>query len=933
MTLNGRKSVVVSLVVLTICILLAATAAAQTNIAPSGTGYVWHTMTTATATTGQTAAPGINNGNLTTAVSAYPAGESSQNLYEAGGVIFSSAQSGITKVVFINGIIDSGGNGFFEKNLALQTYNGTAWSSVSGWSLSPSYPYSSSAGGVAYTYTGAALNNVLGVRVVGMVRSSTLDWSWYWLVNEVQVFATTSSPDFALSATPSSQTVLVGNATTYTATVTPANGFTGAVSLSVAGLPIGATGTFNPTSISGGTGSSTLSVSTSSSTPTGTYTLSVTGTSGTLTHSKSLTLVVNPVAPSCVTAVAGGAFQNSAFSSQTGTFTAIFDATPSASPIDASAALSKTPAAAYTDLAGIARFSTTGKIDARNGGAYAAATSVAYSAGVSYHFRLVVNVTAHTYSIYVTPAGGTEQTIGLNYGFRTEQNTVTNLADWSAYVDSASAGSLAVCNFSLGSPDFTVSASPSSQAVVAGNAISYTATASPLNGFSGAVNLSVSGLPSGATGSFSPTSITGGSGSSTLTVATSAATTPGTYTLTITGTNGSLSHNATVTLVVNPVPQPDFAVSATPSSQALAPGAGTSYTATVTPANGFNGAVGLTVNGLPTGATGSFSPASVSGGSGSSTLSVATLSTTPAGTYTLTITGTSGALSHSATVSLVVNGASSYNQTILTDHPVGFWGMNQGVTTEADLTGNGNTGLYQGGTPAVTTLPNGDQAAVFNGATEYLTVPSNATLSISTTGNLTWEIWIKPSVLEFPNQNAPDNYVDVMGKCQDYSGPPADCEWESRMYSTTTGEGRPNRMSAYVFNLGAGLGSAADWQPVNNLIHANQWYHIVGEYTTTSTPSGCGTSYPGGINIWVNGVEWNMASHSPTGCMSQYNVAPQAGPSPLNIGTMAFDSWFDGAIGKVAIYNYLLSPAQITNHYKAMTGNQPTGSCASTCTF
>jgi hypothetical protein len=67
--------------------------------------------------------------------------------------------------------------------------------------------------------------------------------------------------------------------------------------------------------------------------------------------------------------------------------------------------------------------------------------------------------------------------------------------------------------------------------------------------------------------------------------------------------------------------------------------------------------------------------------------------------------------------------------------------------------------------------------------------------------------------------------------------------------------------------------------------------------------------------------------------MSQYNIVPQAGPSPLNIGTMAFDSWFDGGIGKVAIYNYLLSPTQIRNHYNAMTGNQPTGSCASTCTF
>jgi hypothetical protein len=67
--------------------------------------------------------------------------------------------------------------------------------------------------------------------------------------------------------------------------------------------------------------------------------------------------------------------------------------------------------------------------------------------------------------------------------------------------------------------------------------------------------------------------------------------------------------------------------------------------------------------------------------------------------------------------------------------------------------------------------------------------------------------------------------------------------------------------------------------------------------------------------------------------MSQYNVVPQALSSPLNIGTMAMDGWFPGAIGKVAIYDYLLSPAQISAHYQTMTGKQPTGSCANTCAF
>ncbi len=76
-----------------------------------------------------------------------------------------------------------------------------------------------------------------------------------------------------------------------------------------------------------------------------------------------------------------------------------------------------------------------------------------------------------------------------------------------------------------------------------------------------------------------------------------------------------------------------------------------------------------------------------------------------------------------------------------------------------------------------------------------------------------------------------------------------------------------------------------------------------------------------------------MASNHPTGCMSQFSITPVANNSPLNIGTMASTSWFQGAIGKVAIYNYLLSQTQITNHYTQMSGNSPTGSCAATCTF
>jgi hypothetical protein len=227
-------------------------------------------------------------------------------------------------------------------------------------------------------------------------------------------------------------------------------------------------------------------------------------------------------------------------------------------------------------------------------------------------------------------------------------------------------------------------------------------------------------------------------------------------------------------------------------------------------------------------------------------------------------------------------------------------------------------------------MPNGDKAADFNGTNQYLTVPSSADLSIATTKTLTWEGWIRPDTLQFSTASG-DGYIDWMGKCANYS---PSCEWEARMYSTITSQGRPSRLSAYVFNPSAGLGSAADWQPSSiNTIQAGQWVHVVAEYQVTTTPSGCSSVYPGSINIWVNGVKQNAAAHFPTGCMSQYSVTPKSGSSPLNIGTMALDTWFKGAVGKVAIYNRLLTQTEINDHYTAMTGKQVTGSCSSTCNF
>ena len=213
-----------------------------------------------------------------------------------------------------------------------------------------------------------------------------------------------------------------------------------------------------------------------------------------------------------------------------------------------------------------------------------------------------------------------------------------------------------IANFKFagcGQPDFALTATPASQSVVAGNGTSYTATVTPSSGYSGTVTFSVSGLPAGATGTFTPGSVTT-SGSSTLGITTTTAVAAGTYPLTITGTDGTITHTASVSLVVSAPVVGDFSVGATPASQTVQAGNATTYTATITPSGGFTGTVNLSASGLPAGASASFAPTSVTGGSGSSTLTVSTTSATAAGTYTLTITGTSGALTHSTTVTLVV---------------------------------------------------------------------------------------------------------------------------------------------------------------------------------------------------------------------------------------------------------------------------------------
>jgi len=206
--------------------------------------------------------------------------------------------------------------------------------------------------------------------------------------------------------------------------------------------------------------------------------------------------------------------------------------------------------------------------------------------------------------------------------------------------------------------DFSIAVTPSSVTAAPGSSASYTVTVSASNGYSSPVNLSASGVPSGATATFSPNPAAPPS-SSTLAVSLGSSTPSGTYSLKITGVgtdSASITHSTTVTLVVA---SPNFSLSVSPSSQTVKGAGTTSYTVTLAATNGYSSAVTLSATGLPTGGVASFSanPVTPSASGTSSVLTVTTSATTPAGTYALTVTGTgTDSTTHSSTVTLVVKG-------------------------------------------------------------------------------------------------------------------------------------------------------------------------------------------------------------------------------------------------------------------------------------
>ncbi len=481
---------------------------------------------------------------------------------------------------------------------------------------------------------------------------------------------TVSPTDFLLSGSPASRTITAGQMTTYTVSVSPTGGFTGSAMLSCSGAPAAATCSVSPASVtlSGpSAATATVTVTTDTTTPTGSFTVTITGVSGSLTHTTSVTLVVTDFSLS---------------------------ATPSSQTVSAGASTSYTVNITPTGgFAGAVTFSAAG---------LPAGATASFSPNPASGNSSTVTVTTAT----TTPTGSFVVAITGVSGSLTHTTSVT----------------LVVI-----APDFSLSATPSSQTVSAGASTTYTVNITRPGGFTGDVTFSAARLPAGAAPSFSPNPASGNS--STMTVTTATTTPTGSFPVTITGVSGTLTRTTSATLVVTAAA--DFSLSATPSSQTVSAGASTSYTVNITPTGGFAGAVTFSAAGLPAGATPSFSPNPASGNS--STVTVTTATTTPTSSFTVTITGVSGSLTHSTSLTLVVTpaGAADFSLSATPSSQTVFAGASTSYTVNITRTGDfaGAVTFSAAGLPAGATPTFSPNPASGNSSTVTVTTTARALLA------------------------------------------------------------------------------------------------------------------------------------------------------------------------------------------------------------
>lgn len=319
--------------------------------------------------------------------------------------------------------------------------------------------------------------------------------------NQGSTTHTGGGQDFNIAVTPVTVTATAGSTTSaFTLSATGQNGFSGSPIVTLTGLPTGiTTSPASPFSVTTG-GSQTVTLSLPVSVANGSYPVTASASSGSLTHSTALTLKVDTAADF------GIALSPNAITAAPGTSNTTF-----ATSITAQNGFSGSTAVA---LSGLPAGATTSPASPFN---------VAAGSSQTVTLSLPTTVAAGSYAVTATGTSG----------------SLTHSAPLALTVSTV--------------PAFSIALSPVAIAVNAGMSNSnFTASITAENGFSGSVSVTLSGLPAGTTTTpASPFNVSPGS-TQTVNVSVPSTATSGDYTLTATGTAGSLTQAATLDFTVAP---------------------------------------------------------------------------------------------------------------------------------------------------------------------------------------------------------------------------------------------------------------------------------------------------------------------------------------------------------------------------------------------
>jgi hypothetical protein len=253
----------------------------------------------------------------------------------------------------------------------------------------------------------------------------------------------------------------------------------------------------------------------------------------------------------------------------------------------------------------------------------------------------------------------------------------------------------------------------------------------------------------------------------------------------------------------------------------------------------------------------------------------------------------------------------SVKDAILNTQPTSYWPLD-------DLNGlscHDEMGLHDASAPAqgvtLAVIPFGAaQAPYFDGSLgSALTIDDDPHYSQACANALTVAAWVCPLALDSAHTaGSRDQFVHYIEKAV---GASTDAEWALRLYNQTNPT-RHSRLSFYTFNLGSptgeGNGSYMEYGVSSNdetPIELGQWVFVVGEAEPWISP----TDQTTGCILWKQGVQ---AQRVAADKYFEYQVHPQHGSGPITVGCMQ-TTGFKGALAHVAIWNRLLSAAEITS--------------------